>query len=190
MECARGEGGIRLFRAIRVFRNRKMADGGCGAPRPAITMEAWFSRFRPHGDVSMMQLSMDEVQPGMRVARSVLGSGTGLQLAAGFILDEAVIARCRKTGMRSMWVSLDGEDVLPAGNVNDQLALQAQHAWKDNMEILQKIGETQDSTMENLTRFKSDPGRFKDIVATDRLKGVVEQIIKSIMGQDPLAVNL
>src|SRR5690606_33443051 len=31
---------------------------------------------------------------------------------------------------------------------------------------------------------------FKDIVATDRLKGVVEQIIKSIMGQDPLAVNL
>jgi HD-GYP domain-containing protein (c-di-GMP phosphodiesterase class II) len=138
----------------------------------------------------MIQLSMDEIQPGMRVARSVLGHGAGNQLAAGYVLDEAVIARCRKSGMRSLWVSLDGEDELPAGNVNDQLALQAQHAWKDNMDMLQKIGETQDMTIQGLSKFKSDPGRFKDIIATERLKGVVDQIIKSILSQEALVVNL
>jgi HD-GYP domain-containing protein (c-di-GMP phosphodiesterase class II) len=139
----------------------------------------------------MIQLALDEVTPGMIVARSVLGGmGTGMQLAAGFVLDEAVLARCKKSGMRSMWVHMEGEDILPAGNVNDQLALQAQQAWKDNMNLLQKIGETQDSTLENLTRFTSDPGRFKNMIATEQLKSIVDQILRAIMGQDPLMVNL
>ncbi len=126
----------------------------------------------------------------MVVARSVLGSAAGVQLAAGYTLDEAVIARCKRQGMRTMWVHLDGEGILPAGNVNDQLALQAQQAWKDNMGLLAKIGETQDSTLENLTKFTADPGRFKNMVATEQLKSIVDQIIRSILGQDPLIVNL
>ncbi len=138
----------------------------------------------------MIQYSIDEIQPGMVVARSVLGSGSGLQLAAGFVLDEAVILRCKKMGMRSLWIKPEGEDELPAGNINDQLSLQAQQAWKENMDLLEKIGETQDSTLENLTKFTSDPGRFKDIVATANLKNIVDQIIKSILGQEPLVVNL
>lgn len=139
----------------------------------------------------MIQLSIDEVSPGMKVARSVLGGGgTGVQLAAGYVLDEPVIARCKRTGMQSIWVHLDGEEVVPAGNVNDQLALQAQQAWKDNMSLLEKIGETQDSTLENLTKFTADSGRFKNMIATEQLKSVVDQIIRSIMCQDPLMVNL
>src|SRR4051812_9171890 len=139
----------------------------------------------------MIELPISEIQPGMVIARSLLGSGAGgMQLAAGFIMDEAVIDRCRRIGMRSLWVHIDGEDILPAGNVNDQLALQAQQAWKDNMDVLKKIGETQDSTLESLTKFKSDPGRFKNIIATEKMKNIVDQIIKSIMGQDPLMVNL
>jgi HD-GYP domain-containing protein (c-di-GMP phosphodiesterase class II) len=138
----------------------------------------------------MIQLNLDEVQPGMVVARSVLGGVSGVQLAAGYTLDESVIARCKRQGMRSMWVHIEGDDTLPAGNVNDQLALQAQQAWKDNMNLLQKIGETQDSTLENLTKFTADPGRFKNIVATEQMKSIVDQIIRSIMGQEPLMVNL
>lgn len=138
----------------------------------------------------MIQLGMDEIQPGMVVARSILGAGSGMALAAGYVLDEPVLARLRKSGMRTLWVTIEGQDDLPAGNINDQLALQAQHAWKDNMEILQKVGETQDSTLENLSRFTADPGRFKDIVATDKMKSIVDQIIKSILGQEPLVVNL
>ena len=138
----------------------------------------------------MIKLTIDELKPGMIVARSVLGTGSGLQLAAGFVLDEPVIDRCKRTGMRSLWVQMDGEEVLPAGNVNDQLALQAQHAWKDNMDLLEKIGETQDSALDSLTKFTSDPGRFKDILATSELKNIVDQIIKSILGQEPLVVNL
>jgi HD-GYP domain-containing protein (c-di-GMP phosphodiesterase class II) len=139
----------------------------------------------------MIQLPLADVQPGMVVARSVLGgSATGVQLAAGYTLDEAVIARCKRQGMHHLWVHMDGEDTLPVGNVNDQLALQAQQAWKDNMSLLEKIGETQDSTIENLSKFTADPGRFKNIVATEHLKSIVDQIIRSIMGQEPLMVNL
>jgi HD-GYP domain-containing protein (c-di-GMP phosphodiesterase class II) len=85
---------------------------------------------------------------------------------------------------------MGNDDVLPQGNVNDQLALQAQNAWKDNMDILQRVGETQDSTLENLSRFTADPGRFRDIIATEKMKNVVDQIIRSILGQEPLVVNL
>ncbi|MDB5105236.1 MAG: hypothetical protein JWP91_2925 [Fibrobacteres bacterium] len=138
----------------------------------------------------MIQLSIEEIQPGMKVARSILGVGHGATLVAGFVLDEQVISRCRKQGIRSLWVSLNGDDELPNGNVNDQLALQAQHAWQENLGLLEKIGETQDSALDNLSRFKSDPGRFKDIVASEKLKGIVDQIIKSILGQEPLSVNL
>jgi HD-GYP domain-containing protein (c-di-GMP phosphodiesterase class II) len=111
-------------------------------------------------------------------------------LAAGYMLDAAVISRCKRQGMRHLWVHLEGEDMLPAGNVNDQLALQAQQAWKDNMNLLEKIGETQDATIENLSKFTADPGRFKNIVATEHLKSIVDQIIRSILGQEPLMVNL
>jgi HD-GYP domain-containing protein (c-di-GMP phosphodiesterase class II) len=58
------------------------------------------------------------------------------------------------------------------------------------MDILQRVGETQDSTLENLSKFTADPGRFKDIVATEKMKGIVDQIIRSILGQEPLVVNL
>ena len=138
----------------------------------------------------MIELLLDEVHPGMVVARSVLGGTAGVMLAAGYVLDESVIARCKRQGMRSMWVHLEGEDTMPAGNVNDQLALQAQQAWKDNMSLLEKIGETQDSTLENLTKFTADPGRFKNIIATEQMKSIVDQIIRSILGQEPLMVNL
>ncbi|HLP40400.1 MAG TPA: hypothetical protein VK465_02730, partial [Fibrobacteria bacterium] len=122
----------------------------------------------------MIQLSTDELQPGMVVARSILGSGIGMALAAGYVLDEPVILRLKRSGIRSLWISMGDDDVLPHGNINDQLALQAQHAWKDNMDILQKVGETQDSTLENLTRFTADPGRFKDMVPTEKLKSIVD----------------
>lgn len=138
----------------------------------------------------MIQLSIDELQPGMVVARSILGSGIGMALAAGYVLDEPVILRLKRTGIRSLWISMEEEDILPAGNVNDQLALQAQNAWKDNMDILQRVGETQDSTLENLSKFTADPGRFKDMIATEKVKTVVDQIIRSILGQEPLVVNL
>jgi HD-GYP domain-containing protein (c-di-GMP phosphodiesterase class II) len=138
----------------------------------------------------MIQLSIDELQPGMVVARSILGSGIGMALAAGYVLDEPVILRLKRTGIRSLWVSMGEDDVLPSGNVNDQLALQAQNAWKDNMDILQKVGETQDSTLENLSKFTADPGRFKDMIASEKVKSVVDQIIRSILGQEPLVVNL
>ena len=139
----------------------------------------------------MIQASIDELLPGMVVARSVLfGTGGGVQLAAGFVLDESIISRCRKMGMRSLWIHLEGEDVLPACNVNDQLALQAQQTWKENMDMLRKIGDVQESTLENLSKFTADPGRFKDIVATDRIKGLVDQIIRAILEQEPLVINL
>ncbi|MDB5051337.1 MAG: hypothetical protein JWO30_4408 [Fibrobacteres bacterium] len=126
----------------------------------------------------------------MVVARSVLGGASGVQLAAGFVLDETVIQRCKRQHMRSMWVHVDGDETLPSGNVNDQLALQAQQAWKDNMGLLEKIGETQDFALENLAKFTADTGRFKNIVATEQLKVIVDQIIRSILGQEPLMVNL
>jgi HD-GYP domain-containing protein (c-di-GMP phosphodiesterase class II) len=138
----------------------------------------------------MIELSLQDVTPGMVVARSVLGGASGVMLAAGYVLDEAIITRCKRQGMRSLWVRLGDDEGLPAGNVNDQLALQAQQAWKDNMTLLEKIGETQDSTLENLAKFTSDPGRFKNIIATDKMKSIVDQIIRSVMGQEPLMVNL
>jgi HD-GYP domain-containing protein (c-di-GMP phosphodiesterase class II) len=138
----------------------------------------------------MIQLPIDEVTPGMVVARSVFDGGSGVLLAAGFVLDEAVIQRCKREHLRSMWVHAEGDEMLPAGNVNDQLALQAQRAWKDNMDLLQKIGETQDFTLDNLAKFTADTGRFKNIVATEQLKGIVDQIIRTILGQEPLMVNL
>jgi HD-GYP domain-containing protein (c-di-GMP phosphodiesterase class II) len=138
----------------------------------------------------MIELAIGEITPGMVVARSVLGGSSGVMLAAGFVLDEAILARCRKQGMRSLWVRFGDEDVVPAGNVNDQLALQAQQAWKDNLDILEKIGETQDSTLENLAKFTSDPGRFKNIIATEKMKSIVDQIIRSVLGAEPLMINL
>ncbi len=138
----------------------------------------------------MIQLPIDEITPGMVVARSVLGGASGVQLAAGFVLDESVILRCKRQQMRNMWVHMDGDETLPAGNVNDQLALQAQQAWKDNMGLLEKIGETQDFALESLAKFTSDPGRFKNIIATEHLKSIVDQIIRSLLSQEPLMVNL
>jgi HD-GYP domain-containing protein (c-di-GMP phosphodiesterase class II) len=138
----------------------------------------------------MIELAINEITPGMVVARSVLGGSSGVMLAAGYVLDEPIIARCKRQGMRSLWVRVGSEDDLPSGNVNDQLALQAQQAWKDNLSILEKIGETQDSTLENLAKFTSDPGRFKNIIATDKMKSIVEQIIRSVLGAEPLMINL
>jgi HD-GYP domain-containing protein (c-di-GMP phosphodiesterase class II) len=138
----------------------------------------------------MIQLPIEEVVPGMVVARSVLGGVSGVQLAAGYVLDKSVILHCKRQQMRTMWVHLDGDETLPAGNVNDQLALQAQQAWKDNMGMLEKIGDTQDFALENLAKFTADTGRFKNIVATEHLKSIVDQIIRSILGQEPLMVNL
>jgi HD-GYP domain-containing protein (c-di-GMP phosphodiesterase class II) len=93
-------------------------------------------------------------------------------------------------GMRSLWVHMDGEDVLPACNVNDHLALQAQTAWKDSMDMIQKMGELQDLTLENLNKFTADSSRFKDMVPTGMMKTLVDQIIRSVLGQEPLVVNL
>ncbi len=138
----------------------------------------------------MIALTIDELKPGMIVARSVMSGETGIRLAAGYVLEEAVISRCKRIGMRALWVHLDGEEVVPDCNVNDQLALQAQQSWKENIDFVSKVGDSQSVTLDNLRQFTDDSSRFKNIIATRELKSVVNNIIQSILSQEPLVLNL
>lgn len=138
----------------------------------------------------MIALTIDELKPGMIVARSVMGGDQGVRLAAGYMLEAPVIARCRRAGIRSLWVHLEGEEVLPDGNVNDTLAMQAQQTWKENAELLHKVGDCKSATFESLGEFVADGSRFKNIIATREIKAVVENIIRSILSQEPLVLNL
>ncbi len=138
----------------------------------------------------MIQVSLDEVQPGMVLARSILGDRGNLLLSQGFVLNADVIRKCRKMELNGLWVYQEGVDVLPENLIQEQLELQAIGTLQKNAELLKNASKMKETTAESVRRFLTDASRFKNIIAVAQAKSMVSEIIESLLGKEPLMVNL
>ncbi len=139
----------------------------------------------------MIRMHMDEVKAGMVLARSLVKENGDLLLASGFVITERVLAKLREIGLSGCYVYEEGtEFVIPEEMISEQLANQTQGILKDNAEALKTALKTQEITQDNLKSALKDKSRFKNIIAVDRMKNAAQDIINSLMGSEPVIVNI
>ncbi len=138
----------------------------------------------------MIQVSIEEVHPGMVLARSILGERGNLLLSQGFVLNNEVIAKCRKMELNGFWVYQEGVDVIPEILIQEQLELQALGTLQKHAELLKSAGDMKNMTVASVRGFLADASRFKNIIAVSQAKSLVSEIIETLLAREPLMVNL
>lgn len=138
----------------------------------------------------MIKLGLDEIQPGMLLARSIVSESGELLLSAGNVVNERILAKMREIELTAAWIAEEGtEIVIPEENINEQLALQSQFIVKENADILKQVAQIKTMTNANISKALSDSSRFKNIIAVEEIKKVIKQILDDLLSREPVAVN-
>jgi HD-GYP domain-containing protein (c-di-GMP phosphodiesterase class II) len=139
----------------------------------------------------MIKLTLDEIKPGMLLARSIVSESGELLLSAGNVVNEKVLSKMREIELSGAWIAEEGTEIaIPEENVNEQLALQSQFVVKENSDILKKVAQIKTVTQANINRVLEDTNRFKNIIAVEEIKKIIKQILEDLLSKEPVAVNL
>ncbi|HLP40397.1 MAG TPA: HD domain-containing phosphohydrolase [Fibrobacteria bacterium] len=139
----------------------------------------------------MIRLNIDEIKPGMLLARSIVSESGELLLSAGYVINDRILAKMREIELNSCWIAEEGtECVIPEETVNEQLALQSQFVVKENADILRKVSQVQTLTHDSISRVLADTSRFKNIIAVSEIQKIIKQILDDLLTKEPVAVNL
>ncbi|MEO6095450.1 MAG: HD domain-containing phosphohydrolase [Fibrobacteria bacterium] len=139
----------------------------------------------------MIKLTLDEIKPGMLLARSIVSESGELLLSAGNVVNEKVLSKMREIELTAAWIAEEGTEIaIPEENVNEQLALQSQFVVKENSDILKKVAQIKTMTQANINRVLEDTNRFKNIIAVEEIKKIVKHILEDLLSKEPVAVNL
>ncbi len=139
----------------------------------------------------MIQVTIDEIKPGMILGRSLYHDNGDLLLALNYTLNEKVIAKLKSLSLNYLWIQEEGtESIIPQQLISDQLTLQCQETIKDNMDILVKIANVQALTIAGINEAVKDKGKFKDIILAGDLKRRVADIIDALLEKQAATVNL
>ncbi len=138
----------------------------------------------------MIQLALNEVEPGMVLARPIMGENGHLLLASGFVLDERILSKCRRMEMNALWIHEEDVHVIPDVLINEQLGYQVQGALQKNLEMMKKVVETKGISMDTIRQICSDSSRFRNILATIKMKSLVLEILEALSQREAAMLNL
>ncbi len=139
----------------------------------------------------MLKVVLEDAKPGMVLARSLYSAYGDLLLAAGCKLNPDYINRLKVEGFNSFWIQdEDTEEVVSDDMVNEQLNLQTNIALRDSMETVKKIAATKEASRESIEKSLNDTSKFKDIIAVEKIQGLLDDIITELLGNSDILVNL
>ena len=139
----------------------------------------------------MIKLNLEEIKPGMLLARSIVSESGELLLSAGNVVNERVLTKMREIELSAAWIAEEGTEIaIPEENVNEQLALQSQFVVKENSDILKKVAQIKTVTQASINRVLEDTNRFKNIIAVEEIKKIIKNILEELLNKEPVAVNL
>jgi len=142
-------------------------------------------------DYSMIKVSLEEIKPGMLLARSIVSETGELLLSAGYVVNDKVIAKMKEIELTACWITEEGtEHIVPEETVNEQLALQSQFIVQENADILKKVAQVKNLTQAGISKVLADTSRFKNIIAVEEIKKIIKQIMDVLLNKEPVAVNL
>jgi HD-GYP domain-containing protein (c-di-GMP phosphodiesterase class II) len=140
---------------------------------------------------SMIKLNLEEIKPGMLLARSIVSESGELLLSAGNVVNDRVLTKMREIELSAAWIAEEGTEIaIPEENVNEQLALQSQFVVKENSDILKKVAQIKTVTQASINRVLEDTNRFKNIITVEEIKKVIKNILEELLNKEPVAVNL
>ncbi|HKP97035.1 MAG TPA: HD domain-containing phosphohydrolase [Fibrobacteria bacterium] len=138
----------------------------------------------------MIKLGLDEIKPGMLLARSIVSESGELLLSAGNVVNDRVLVKMREIELTAAWIAEEGtEIIIPEENVNEQLALQSQFIVKENADILKQVAQIKTLTNSSIAKALTDTSRFRNIIAVEEMKRVIKQILDDLLSKEPVAVN-
>lgn len=139
----------------------------------------------------MIKLGLEEIKPGMLLARSIVTEAGELLLSAGNVVNDRVLAKMREIELTGAWIAEEGtENAIPEENVSEQVALQSQFVVKENSDILRKVAQIKTVTQASIAGALADTSRFRNIIAVEEIKKVIKQILDDLLSKEPVAVNL
>ncbi len=139
----------------------------------------------------MIRLALHEVRSGMVLARSLVSDSGDLLLAAGFLINERILAKMKSMELSGCWVYEEGTElVVPEEVITEHFANQVQGVLKENAELLKAVMALKDVSLSDMQKMLSEPQRFRNIIVLERVKNTVKSILEALLQKEPVTINL
>src|SRR6185295_9190018 len=100
---------------------------------------------------NMIRMPLNEVKSGMVLAKSITNDSGDLMLAAGFVISDRILGKMRELELTGCWIYEEGtEYVIPEEMINEQLVLQTRATLRENVELIKKVSDVREVTLENV----------------------------------------
>lgn len=129
----------------------------------------------------MQIISIDQLNPGDILGKSLFNPNGELLLASGYELDPETIQIMRNRGILYVHVMNEvSKDVQPQELISDTVKRMATSTTKDAFEAIGEMPDIQSSSVTDITQRLQTDNRFKNVIKMPAMKRVVSSILEEI----------
>lgn len=129
----------------------------------------------------MRLCSIDELRPGMKVARDVCDDRLELVIASGLILDLRMIERLEILEVEDIYIEESGtEEIVPADMVSDRTRRHAHKLLKRTFDDLMNISEMRDFASEDVTTILQYDNRYANAVRITSFREIIHTTVEDL----------
>lgn len=136
----------------------------------------------------MRLFSVDELTPGMVIAKSIYDDSYRLLVGRGVALVDSMIQRLKAYGFYQVYIEEPGtEDVLPPEMISDKVRQQASRILNRSFEKITSVSEIKDVTVQDVNKLLDEGTQYGKVINVGDFKTLVTDIIDDLITNNTTA---
>ena len=129
----------------------------------------------------MRLIAVDELQPGMVIARSIYDDSYRLLVSGGVALDPRIIDRLKKQGFFQVYIEEAGtEDIVPPELISDKVRHQANRVLNRSFENVKTASELKHTTVKDVNKLLDEGTQFRNMVQVSDFRTIIKNILDDL----------
>jgi HD-GYP domain-containing protein (c-di-GMP phosphodiesterase class II) len=136
-------------------------------------------------DNAMRLCAVEELKPGMVMARAIYDDNYRLLVSVGVVLDHRIIERLKKQGFYQVFIEEPGtEDVRPPEMISDKVRHQANRVLHRSFTNITNAAEIREATVEDVNKLLDKGTQYQHLVDIPDVRSIVKNIIEDLMSNN------
>jgi HD-GYP domain-containing protein (c-di-GMP phosphodiesterase class II) len=129
----------------------------------------------------MRLIAVDELKPGMIMARDIYDDNYRLLVSGGVALDPQLIEQLKTQGFFQVYIEEAGtEDIVPSEGISDKVRTQANRILNRSFQNLTKASEIQKAALSDASKILTESTQFSNVFNMPEIRTVIQNILDDL----------
>jgi len=129
----------------------------------------------------MRLISVEDLTPGMVIARSIYDDNYRLLVSGGVALDARIIDRLKKQGFFQVYIEEPGtEEIIPPELVSEKVRSHTSRILNRSFDIIRTATEIKQATVADVNKLLDEGKQFRNVVNVVEIRTVIKSILEDL----------